>query len=123
MSVPTKRSRSKWRKARLPIVLALVLTACGQAIAQASGTEQASGPGSFVVVEGSKLYYEECGTGAEAVVLIHDGIVHSAVWDDVWPDFCKHFHTIRYDRRGYGRTPAATTWYTETEDLVALLRQ
>ena len=104
-------------------MLALVLTACGQAIAQASGTEQASGPGSFVVVEGSKLYYEECGTGAEAVVLIHDGIVHSAVWDDVWPDFCKHFHTIRYDRRGYGRTPAATTWYTETEDLVALLRQ
>ena len=104
-------------------MLALVLTACGQAIAQASGTEQASGPGSFVVVEGSKLYCEECGTGAEAVVLIHDGIVHSAVWDDVWPDFCKHFHTIRYDRRGYGRTPAATTWYTETEDLVALLRQ
>jgi 3-oxoadipate enol-lactonase len=76
-----------------------------------------------VEVETGKLYYEECGTGPEAVVLIHDGIAHSAVWDDVWPTFCKRFHTIRYDRRGYGRTPASTTWYTETEDLAALLRQ
>src|ERR1035437_11119489 len=84
-------------------------------------TQAAVGP--FVEVEGSKLYYEECGTGPEAVVLIHDGIAHSAVWDDVWPDFCKKFHTIRYDRRGYGRTPASTTWYAEVEDLASLLHQ
>lgn len=79
-------------------------------------------PGSFVDVAGSKLYYEECGTGSEAVLLVHDGVAHSAVWDDVWPAFCKRFHTIRYDRRGYGRSPAALTWYSETEDLAALLR-
>jgi len=108
-------------KSGLLIVLALVAFAWVQAIAQ--GTPTAPGPGGFVDVEGSKLYYEECGTGAEAVVLIHDGIAHSAVWDDVWPEFCKHFHTLRYDRRGYGRTPASTTWYTEVEDLAALLRQ
>ncbi len=100
--------------------LSLTLIACPLVAAQSTNTPS---PGQFVDVEGSKLYYEECGTGAEAVVLIHDGIAHSAVWDDVWPDFCKHFHTIRYDRRGYGRTPASTTWYTETEDLAALLRQ
>jgi pimeloyl-ACP methyl ester carboxylesterase len=79
-------------------------------------------PGAFVEVEAGKLSYEECGTGPDAVILIHDGIAHSAVWDDVWPTFCKRFHTIRYDRRGYGRSPASTTWYTETEDLAALLR-
>ena len=107
----------------LPAVLVLALALCGHARAQNAGATANPAPGSFVDVEGSKLYYEECGTGAEAVVLIHDGIAHSAVWDDVWPDFCKHFHTIRYDRRGYGRTPAASTWYTETEDLAALLRQ
>jgi 3-oxoadipate enol-lactonase len=107
----------------LPAVLVLALALCGHARAQNAGPTANPAPGSFVDVEGSKLYYEECGTGAEAVVLIHDGIAHSAVWDNVWPDFCKHFHTIRYDRRGYGRTPAASTWYTETEDLAALLRQ
>lgn len=81
-----------------------------------------SASGHFLDVEGSKIYYEDCGSGPEAVVLIHDGIAHSAVWDGVWPAFCKQFHTVRYDRRGYGRSPAATSWYYETDDLLALLR-
>src|SRR5580704_6440312 len=79
-------------------------------------------PGSFLDVDGGKLYYEECGTGSEAVLLVHDGVLHSAVWDDVWGAFCKDFHTIRYDRRGYGRSPATTKWYRETDDMYALLR-
>jgi 3-oxoadipate enol-lactonase len=107
---------------KLP-VLAVCVLACPWAFAQVTGAASDRGTGSFVEVEGSRLYYEECGTGPEAVVLIHDGIAHSAVWDDVWPDFCKHFHSIRYDRRGYGRTPVATAPYTEIEDLAALLRQ
>jgi pimeloyl-ACP methyl ester carboxylesterase len=93
-----------------------------QAPPQSAPATAKPAPGAFVDVEAGKLYYEECGTGPDAVILIHDGIAHSAVWDDVWPTFCKRFHTIRYDRRGYGRSPASTTWYTETEDLVALLR-
>lgn len=63
------------------------------------------------------------GPGLKAVVLVHDGVLHSAVWDDVWPAFCKNFHTIRYDRRGYGRSPVTTKWYIETDDIYALLRQ
>jgi 3-oxoadipate enol-lactonase len=94
-----------------------------QAPPQATATTSQPAPESFVEVEGSKLYYEECGTGPVAVVLIHDGIAHSAVWDEVWPVFCQKFHTLRYDRRGYGRSPASTTWYSEVEDLAALLRQ
>jgi 3-oxoadipate enol-lactonase len=93
----------------------------GAAQAQGAGTARAT-PGAYAQVNESKLYYEECGTAPQAVVLIHDGVVNSAVWDDVWPEFCRHFHTIRYDRRGYGRSPAATTWYSETDDLAALLR-
>lgn len=73
-----------------------------------SQVPSAAGPGNFLDVDGSKIYYEECGAGPEAVVLIHDGIAHSVVWDAVWPAFCKQFHTIRYDRRGYGRSPATT---------------
>jgi 3-oxoadipate enol-lactonase len=79
-------------------------------------------PGSFVDVDGSKIYYEECGTGPKAVVLLHDGVVNSAVWDDLWPSFCQQFHTIRYDRRGYGRSPATKKPYYEADDVAALLR-
>jgi 3-oxoadipate enol-lactonase len=105
-----------------PVALAF-LSLAASSYARAQGSAPATAPGSFTEAEGLKLYYEECGTGPEAVILIHDGIAHSAVWDDVWPDFCRKFHTIRYDRRGYGRSPAATAWYSETEDLAALLRQ
>ena len=63
----------------------------------------ATAPGGFVEVDGSKLYYEECGSGPVAVVLLHDGLANSAVWDGVWPAFCRRYHTIRYDRRGFGR--------------------
>jgi len=62
------------------------------------------------------------GNATTTVVLIHDGIAHSIVWDAVWPSFCHKFHTVRYDRRGYGKSPAAATWYYETDDLASLLR-
>ena len=92
--------------------------------AQAANPQNKSAPqpGSFVQVESGKIYYEECGSGAPTVLLIHDGIAHSAVWDEVWPAFCARFHTIRYDRRGYGKSPESTTWYYETDDVAALLR-
>lgn len=77
--------------------------------------------GTFVDVDGSRLYYEECGSGSKAVILLHDGVVNSAVWDDVWPTFCKQFHVIRYDRRGYGRSPATTKPYFEADDVAAVL--
>ena len=84
-------------------------------------TGTAPAPGAFVPVNGGQLYFEECGTGPEAVILIHDGVANSAVWDDVWPLFCKRFHTIRYDRRGYGRSPETKSPDYEADDLAALI--
>lgn len=102
--------------------LLLILTVVGFTSPLPARSDDSS-PGHFLEVENGKIYYEECGSGPNAVVLIHDGIAHSAVWDGVWPAFCKEFHTIRYDRRGYGKSPAATSWYYETDDLYTLLRQ
>jgi len=102
-------------------VLQLVCV-CFRFPARAQGGGEA-GPGRFAPVAGSKIYYEECGrASAQTVVLLHDGVLDSAVWNDVWPEFCKHFRTIRYDRRGYGRSPAATEGFSESDDLAGLLR-
>jgi pimeloyl-ACP methyl ester carboxylesterase len=91
-------------------------------LGNASAQGQSAPPqGSFLEVDGTKLYYEECGSTPQAVVLVHDGVLDSAAWDDVWPEFCKHFHTIRYDRRGYGQSPVATQGYYATDDLAAIL--
>jgi pimeloyl-ACP methyl ester carboxylesterase len=108
--------RKRLRCAEAIILLAAALL--GNASAQG---QSASPQGSLLEVSGAKLYYEECGSASQSVVLVHDGVLHSAAWDDVWPDFCKHFHTIRYDRRGYGRSPAATQGYYATDDLAAIL--
>ena len=108
---------------RLRCTEAIILLAAalfGNAPARA---QSAPPQGSFLEVDGAKLYYQECGSAPQVVVLVHDGVLHSAAWDDVWPDFCKHFHTIRYDRRGYGRSPVATQGYYATDDLAAVLRQ
>ena len=104
---------------RLRGILLAVLACLSNAVAQIAVSKGSSG--SFVNVRQGKLYYEECGTGPDAVILMHDGVAHSAVFDEVWPMFCKQFHTIRYDRRGYGRSPEATTPYYEADDLATLV--
>ena len=103
-----------------PILLSISFLGVGVLGAQSSGSANPAGP--FVEVDGSRLYYEECGAGPKAVILLHDGVVNSAVWDDVWPALCKQFHVIRYDRRGYGRSPATKKPYYEADDVAAIIR-
>jgi 3-oxoadipate enol-lactonase len=81
---------------------------------------QSDGDG-FVNVEGGKVWYQTCGSGSKNMVLIHDGTLHSAAWDDVWPMLCQDFHVVRYDRRGFGRSPVATQPYSRTDDVLAVM--
>lgn len=85
------------------------------------GGGAAAQPG-FIAVEGGSLAYETCGTGPRTIVLLHDGILHSAAWDDVWPGLCQRFRVVRYDRRGYGASPPAITPYAPAKDLEQLLK-
>jgi pimeloyl-ACP methyl ester carboxylesterase len=104
--------------------LGFTLSLAVSAALPASGQSAAAGSdgGAFVKVEGGRVWYQTCGSGSKNMVLIHDGMLHSATWDDVWPIFCKDFHVVRYDRRGFGRSPAATEPYTQTEDVLAVMR-
>ena len=78
--------------------------------------------GAFADAPGGKLWYETCGQGPQTIVLLHDGILHSATWDEAWPTLCKSFRVVRYDRRGYGRSPEAAAAYSEIDDLQAVMR-
>ena len=51
----------------------------------------------LVEVNGTKLYYEAKGTGA-TVVLLHNGLLDSRVWDEQIETFARHHTVVRYDR-------------------------
>jgi len=78
-------------------------------------------PGSYLAVKGSKIYYEECGTGP-AIILLHDGLIDSSTWDNVWKPLCSTFHVVRYDRRGFGLSDAPQQPFSPSDDLFALLQ-
>ncbi|HKV11599.1 MAG TPA: alpha/beta fold hydrolase, partial [Thermoanaerobaculia bacterium] len=73
----------------------------------------------FVDVPGGKLWYEVRGQGS-AMVFLHDGLLASETWDDQIPVFEKTFRTVRYDRRGYGRSEPAKAPYSDVDDLAAV---
>src|ERR1700732_1219111 len=81
--------------------------------------------GEYVHVGGSRIWYEECGLRAPetAVVLLHDGLVDSVTWDDVWAPLCSRYHVLRYDRRGYGRSEPAKAPFVPEEDLSTIMHR
>jgi pimeloyl-ACP methyl ester carboxylesterase len=98
----------------MPRQLPLLAIFCAALIAQSKGK--------FASVNGSQIYYEECGQNGINLILLHDGLVHSVTWDDVWTPLCSKFHVVRYDRRGYGHSDAARVPFAPEEDLASLMR-
>lgn len=86
------------------------------------GASSAHAAPTSLPVEGGKLAYQTCGTGGETVILLHDGILHSAAYDEVWPLLCQRYRVVRYDRRGYGDSPPAAAPYRPAEDLGAVMK-
>jgi 3-oxoadipate enol-lactonase len=69
----------------------------------------------------SDLFWEQAGDGPP-VVLVHEGIADSGMWDPQWRTFPAAHRTIRYDLRGFGRSPPEPPGvFSHARDLVALL--
>ena len=68
----------------------------------------------------AELYYEISGEG-RPLVLLHDGLLDSRVWDEQFEIFFESYETIRYDRRGYGSSRSPDGEFSHVEDLRALL--
>jgi pimeloyl-ACP methyl ester carboxylesterase len=66
------------------------------------------------------LYWEQAGEGSP-VVLLHEGIADSRMWEPQWAEYSKRFRMVRYDMRGFGQSPAAVGTVSLSGDLVQLL--
>lgn len=79
---------------------------------------------STVRLGADELWYDdlggEPGSDGAPFVLLHPGITDSRVWDPMLPHLVGR-RVIRFDRRGYGRSPRASEPHSACADLVGLL--
>lgn len=74
-------------------------------------------------LNGAQISYEICGPEtAPPVVMLHDGLLSSSSFDGSFPILCESFRVVRYDRRGYGKSPPAKDQHSPAEDLNALMK-
>lgn len=73
-----------------------------------------------VVAGAGDTYYEVAGSGP-AIVLLHGGFGDRRMWDDHFASLAEDYRVVRYDLRGFGRTPAPTAAYSPVDDLRRLL--
>jgi pimeloyl-ACP methyl ester carboxylesterase len=66
------------------------------------------------------LWYDETGEGSP-VVLLHEGVVDSRIWEPVVPLLAERHRVVRYDQRGFGRSPLQDGPYSVVDDLVGVL--
>ena len=68
----------------------------------------------------SDLYVEQAGSGSP-VVLIHEGIADSRMWEPQWRPYSERFRVVRLDLRGFGQSPPAVGTFSWSGDVVQLL--
>src|ERR1700729_3419664 len=75
----------------------------------------------MVEVGADKLWAEDAGGDKPVLMLVHEHVADSRMWDPIWPQLSPAYRAIRYDGRGFGRSPAATEEYSQLLDLMAVL--
>jgi 3-oxoadipate enol-lactonase len=70
-----------------------------------------------------KIWAEDSGGSGPVLVLLHEGVGDARMWDPIWAELTASFRAIRYDVRGFGRSPAPTEDFTLLGDLRSVLEQ
>ena len=68
----------------------------------------------------SGIHAEAAGDGP-AIVLVHAGICDSGMWDAQWRTLPAAYRVVRFDMRGFGRSPVPSAAYSHARDLIAVM--
>ncbi len=104
--------KSKWTVGLIVLLLTnTLLSGC-----------QTTTTGFIPVSRHGQLYYEERGKG-EALILLHGHSLDTRMWDEQFQVFARHYRTIRFDFRGYGKSSAQKegVQFTHVDDLISLM--
>lgn len=75
----------------------------------------------MIAVDGGEVWADDSGGGGPPVVLLHPGVGDSRIWEPVLPPLTASGRVIRYDARGFGRSPAPTMKFSLLADLITVL--
>ena len=74
-----------------------------------------------IPVDGGEVWADDTEGDGTPLVLIHPGWGDSAIWGPLLAALGAGYRVIRYDSRGFGRSPAPAAPYTQLGDLTAVL--
>ena len=77
----------------------------------------------MIRVDGGDVWADDSGGGGPPLVLLHPGIGDSRIWEPVLPALTASYRVIRYDARGFGRSPAPMVKFSLLADLISVLGQ
>ena len=75
----------------------------------------------MIAVDGGEVWADDSGGDGPSLVLLHPGVGDSRIWEPVLPALTASYRVIRYDARGYGRSPAPAVPFTLLADLISVL--
>ncbi len=75
----------------------------------------------MVPVDGGQLWAEDTGGGGTPLVLVNPGWGIASIWSPLIAALAGRYRVIRYDDRGFGRSPAPGQSFTRLDDLRAVL--
>ncbi|HEY1324703.1 MAG TPA: alpha/beta hydrolase [Streptosporangiaceae bacterium] len=74
-----------------------------------------------VPVGGGEIWAEDAGVDGTPLVLLHPGWGDADIWSPLISVLPTRFRVIRYDDRGFGRSPAPVVPFSRVDDLRAVL--
>jgi 3-oxoadipate enol-lactonase len=69
-----------------------------------------------------ELYAQVAGEGPP-VVLVHEGICDSRMWNPQWETYARDHRVLRLDLRGFGRSPLEAGRFSNARDLIRVLEK
>jgi pimeloyl-ACP methyl ester carboxylesterase len=75
----------------------------------------------MVAVDGDEVWADDSAGDGRPLVLLHPGVGDSRIWEPVLPALTASWRVIRYDARGFGRSPAPTVTFSLLTDLITVL--
>lgn len=89
------------------LFIGMILISCDKK-KEATPVKYGSNNGKYLTIKGTKLYYEEYGTGTP-LLLLHQGLGSIENLSGIIPELSKHFRIIAPDAPGHGRSEQADT--------------